>query len=215
MASIKQLQDGLLHDLAPPLATHGFMHRLRSQSYYKDNHSGKSAFHVSFIKHRGDVDLTADVAIRIEALEELVNADDAGISAKDSKATFSIGAELGNLSDGKPQRWTLVTPDDVPSVVPSIVAAFESIGLPFLSRYADPKAALELLVRNDTQSRRVSPIAVLRWKQIVGLALLLGDSRLDHLIDSGTKYLQERRDPQLEGFLAFVKGVRHRAQLSS
>jgi hypothetical protein len=40
------------------------------QSFYKDVSEGRSVFHISFIRHEADIDVTADVAVRIDVKED-------------------------------------------------------------------------------------------------------------------------------------------------
>ena len=212
MSSIKELQDALLVELDDQLATYGLKRPARSQSYYRKEPWGKTAFHVSFIKHRTDCDLTADVAVRIDELEKLVNANNPRIAASERNKTFSLGAELGNISEGRPKRWTLATLEDVKRVVPSVMATFQTVGLPYIERYASLQNAFEALTPNDRASWLHSPFHGERCKQIVALAFLLGKvGELDGLIQDCSRFLNDRNDSELADFLAFAEEIRRRA----
>ena len=60
---------------------------------------------MSFIKHAHGCDVTADVAIRVDALEDLLNEWNATLSKAERKQTHSMGAELGNISEGRASAW--------------------------------------------------------------------------------------------------------------
>lgn len=212
MNSIKELQDASLVELDDQLATYGFKRPARSQSYYRKAPWGRSAFHISYIKHRTDCDLTADVAVRIDELEQLVNANNPSIAEAERNKTFSLGAELGNISEGRPKRWTLATLEDVTRVVPSVMAMFREVGLPYIERYASLQNAFEALRPNDRASWLHSPFHGERCRQIVALALLLGKvDQLDGTIQDCTRFLRDRNDPELADFLTFAQEIRRRA----
>ena len=116
----------------------------REQSFTRKTLFGRQTFHVSFIRHAHDCDVTGDVAIRIDDLEDLLNEWNATLSKAEQKQTHSMGAELGNLSEGRQRRWTLASEDDIPEVVSSVMALFESVGLPYLEKYSD----LDIFLRN-------------------------------------------------------------------
>jgi hypothetical protein len=208
---MKELQDAFLAELDDQLAKYGFERPARS-SYYRKEPCGKSAFHISFIKHRTDCDLTADVAVRIDELEQLVNANNPRIAKSERNKTFSLGAELGNISEGRPKRWTLATLEDMNRIVPSVMSTFREVGLPYIERYASLRNAFEALKPNDRASWLHSPFHGERCRQIVALAFLLGKvEQMDGIIQDCTRFLKDRNDPELAGFLAFAEAIRRRA----
>jgi hypothetical protein len=128
------------------------------------------------------------------------------------KHTHSLGVELGYLDEGKQRRWNLASHDDVAAVVPSIMALFESVGLPYLERYADPEQALQVLSGDDQASRLHAPFHDVRARRAIALAYVLGHiDQLDGLVAEKTRFLQERGDPGLPGFLEFAEEIKRRA----
>src|ERR1700761_3414661 len=97
-----EVQKRLLNEIGGRVAVWGFNSKPSGQSFYRKVPSGKWAFHISFIPHKEDLDLTADVALRNEAVEGLVGQYDAKLSTIESRKSMTLGAELGNLSIGKP-----------------------------------------------------------------------------------------------------------------
>lgn len=57
--------------------------------------------------------MTTDVAIRFDKLENLINENNKFLSEREKKATFSIGAELGNIREGRQKRWTVSGEGDI------------------------------------------------------------------------------------------------------
>ena len=109
---------------------------------------------MSFIKHAHECDVTADVAIRVDALEDLLNEWNATLSKAERKQTHSMGAELGNISEGRQRRWTLATEDDIPEAVSSVMELFESVGLP----YREETRVLSLAGRAAAQAAPLSSV---------------------------------------------------------
>jgi hypothetical protein len=216
MAAMKELQDGLLAELDKALAEYGLKRPARSQSFYGKTPWGKSAFHISFMKHRDNSDVTADVAVRIDELEQLVNENNPRIVEPEKRKTFSLGAELGNISEGRQKRWTLATRRDVEPVAFSVLTTFRNVALPYIEKYANPQNAFEALKPNDRASWLHSPFHAERCKQIVALALLLRRvNDLDQVIEACADFLRDRNDPELGDFLDFAQGIRARAAASA
>jgi hypothetical protein len=212
MGYVKDLQDGFFAALARRMAEHGFESRPRDQSFTRKTPVGRQTFHVSFIKHANGCDVTADVAVRIDRLEDLLNEWNGTLSKSERKQTHSMGAELGNISEGRQRRWTLAGEDNIPEAVSSTMALFESVGLPYLQKYSDLEQALAALSGDDRPSWLHSPFHDLRAQRAIGLAFVLGrHERMDELIAAKTRFLRERNDPGLDRFLAFAKDIKGRA----
>src|SRR5207247_2229217 len=129
------LTDALLTELDASMKPRGFVRRQRTQSFRRDEGSHCSWFHVSFIRHDDDVDVTADVSISHYAIEETLNHNRHDLSAREKRLTSTIGVELGNLLGIGNKRWTLTQVADVPGVSADILDWFGRIGEPWLSRF--------------------------------------------------------------------------------
>jgi hypothetical protein len=217
MASLKDLQDQLLAAVAPGLAARGFPRWASGQSFSRITPFGRQTFHLGFIKHASDVDVTADVAIRIDALEDLLNEWNGTLSTAERKRTHSLGAELGNIAEGRQHRWALASDQDVPTTAASVIARFEAVGLPYIQRYSDLDHALEALSGDDRAAWLHAPVHDVRASRAVGLAFVLGQlDRLDGLVAAKTRFLHERSDPGLPRFQAFANEIlRRRDEVSS
>ena len=101
--------------------------------------NGSQTLHLSFIVHpKVDFDVTADVAIRFDDVQEemLFSADTPVKGTVGAKTLMSFGAELGNIRDGRQQRWTVRNQEDITSVSADIVSAFYEVGLPYLETFS-------------------------------------------------------------------------------
>lgn len=189
MASFKDLKRQIYEEVAERVTGLGFKKRVSRRSYEKDFPEGKMSFHLAYISHARDFHVTVDVAVRFDALEDLVNADEIRMSEKDKKSTFSFGVELGNLSIGEQRRWVVANQSDIANVADSIVSAFREIGVPYLETYSDMEMAYELLSRDDPGVWKHAPIHELGARSALGLAYLLGKRDLADLVNRKTQEL--------------------------
>jgi len=211
MTQIKELEKALLTELSKHVGKYDFDTKVRGQSFYKQMPFGRLAFHLSFIKHKTDFDATVDVAVRFDDLEDLINQYRGRISEAQKKNTFTLGAELGNLSEGRQKRWTVATLDDIKPVAESIMDAFVLIGLPYLEKYSNMKTTLETLSGDDSAAWLHAPIHDDRAKLAIALAFLLGDrERFSKLAAAKTEFLESRKDPGLQSFMQLRDALKHR-----
>lgn len=199
---INELERDLLREIAKRIGEFGFDKKAIGQSFYRKTPFGREAFHLSFIEHATNFDITADVAIRFDALEELVTEGDELLTKKEKSKSFSLGAELGNISEGKQKRWTVSDPVDVESVCRSIMDAFVAIGITYLDKYSNLESALEALSGDDKTAWLHMPIHGARAKRAIGLAFLLGQrEKFLEIASAKTKFLTSRNDLCLQSFL--------------
>lgn len=190
---ISNLQDDLLERLARPLRDLGFSARLQQQRYVREELIGEWIVHVGFARHRSDVDATIDLAIRSHALEKLFK------RSGDSKAAAAtVGAELGNIVDGRPRRWTIAAVTDIDAVAREMSQEIQRFGLAWFQRFATLPEIYSTLRRHDRSSWLYSPIHSRRCLTVVALALALGGmERAQEVASDCRSYLFTRRDLQL------------------
>lgn len=206
---LKQLQNQLLSELSEPLKTQGF--KRTKQSFVRDTPGAKQIFHLAFIDHKDDFDITADVAVRHHPVEELVNEFNPLLREKEKSQTATIGIELGNLSQGKQRRWTVSQPSDIPPVSASLLEAFQSMGLPYLERYTSLDDTFSVLSADDPAAWLHSPIHHERAKRAIAAAFLLRlRDRFEQLVDAKARFLESRKDFGLEGFKSFADALEKR-----
>jgi hypothetical protein len=189
---MRHIQKLVLSKLGERVAPLGFRKR-PDQSFEKRFDWGRTALHLCFMKHDDDFDVVADVAVRFDALEELINRNNTGLSEKRRKETFSIGVELGNLSQRRPIRWTVGDESDVEPAVDQILDRFLNIGIPYIEEFSDLRRVLEVLANDGPDSWLYSPFDGRRAKQAVAVAWLLRDEeRLRSLIAAKAAFLERR-----------------------
>ena len=117
--------------------------------------------------------MTADVAIRFDEVEHLVNQYKDFLTDAEKNKTCTLGAELGNIREGRPMRWTLNNLEDIDSIAGSILKAFETIGLPYLDTYSSMERTYEALIGDDRSAWLHSPFHDERALRAIALAFLV------------------------------------------
>jgi len=192
----RAIERGLLRDFGERVARLGFSSRPIGQTFLKPMHGGVSAAHLSFIEHENDFDVTVDVAIRFDAVEELVNQSNSLLSPKEKSATFTLGVELGNLLNGRPNRFTVSNSNDVATVSQQIVESLKEVGIPYIERFSNPNDAYEILSRDDHAAWLHSPIHSERAKRACAFLVVLGRrSELQAISERKLSFLESVQDP--------------------
>jgi hypothetical protein len=198
--SIRQRQ--LLELLRDRLARDGFVLKLRDQSFYKKADFGALAVHLAFMNGQVEFDVTMDVAVRFNSVEDLVH------PSSKKAMTFTMGCELGNLESGARQRWTVAEASDVARVSEAIYKKFEKVGRPYLERYSSIDAAYEVLQRDDRSGSLHSPLDDERAKRALAIAALRGRDEFEALLARKRPSLATSKNANLADFEAFVTAVR-------
>ena len=209
----KPWENQVLASVAERAAAFGFRYVSASQSCIKRVEGGKQALHLSFARHEGYFQVAADVAVRIDALEELVQANNPRLTSKEKKEKYSFGVELGNLRNGQYASWSVRSEADVPVAVLGIWDAFERHGLPYLQKHQDMAAAYELLSSNTREASMHSPIHAVRAQRAIALAILLGEKDLEALVERELAFVQSLEDPQLPTLELFISELREKGKL--
>jgi hypothetical protein len=208
-AELRGAQRALLQELGTRVTKYGFEPKPVGQSFYCDIPGGRWALHVSFIRHERDLDVTVDVAVRIDAIEQIVNRHDAEMSDAEKRRSATLGAELGNIVKREPLRWGVSDASDILVAVDGIVAAFEKIGLPYLKANSNVNAAYRVLASLDPRDWVHSPILGARCMRAVAAAHILGlNSDLDQLIHRCQDRLSREDDLYVSDFRALCDSLR-------
>ncbi len=208
MNKFKRLQDELLSAVGQQIEEFGFDKRPKSQEFSKKTPFGQATFHLAFIKHEDDFDVTADIGIRFDQVEELVNRDDKLLTKSDKAETYTIGSELGNLSEDRQKRWTVASADDVPILADSVTDSFRKVALPYVENFSDAKRVLEILSGDGPDSWLHSPLHDARAKRAVCMALTMYDEDVARkLAKAKLLFLEQRKDFGLSSFRAFLENI--------
>ncbi len=170
---MRELRKALLHAIGNRIREFGFEPKATGQSFRRQFPGGENRFHLAFIDHGSDFDITADVAVRFGAVEDMVNKYDGFISEREKNLTCSLGVELGNLAGTGQMRWHVKAVEDLDPAVIGIVEAFETIGVPYLQSASTLQSAYELL-SHPGKAWLHNPLPLARAKRVVAMAKLLG-----------------------------------------
>lgn len=205
---MKDIQRALLEAVGVRVVALGFDGKAVGQSFLRRISGGRASLHLAFIEHPKDFDVVADVAVRFDQLEDLVNATNSLLSKREKGQTYSLGAEIGNISGDGQRRWSVASLADVDTVADQVVTSFKEVGLPYLDRASTLEGALRLLTSPGRDAWLHSPIHASRVKRVVGLVKVMG--RVDELearAREGALLLEEIKDPGLLDFKRFVVGL--------
>lgn len=206
MREVTRLSNQFLLEIAKHVGKYGFSNKIKEQSFEKKTDFGKVCMHFSFIKFSEYFGITLDVGIRFDDLENLIHETNNLIPQRRKKETYSMGCELGNLSQGKPKCWAIEKDDDIIPVVLEIISFFEKVGIPYLEKYSDMCKAKEALSGDGPSAWLYSAIDNKRAKNAVGLTFLLDNmDAVLALAKIKEQYLKERNDFGLASFQSFVK----------
>lgn len=194
----------LLNRLGKHVSGLGWQPKPSRQAFVRKTEAGLATFHLSFIAHPDDIDVTADIAVRLDAVEELVSSVE-GRPLSGTKDRSTLGTDLGNLADGRQKRWTIRDSESVDAVAADIFREFQAFGVPYVERFSTLQAALEVLSRDDPSGWLHSPLPGARCLRAVAAASLLGE--IDRGIEIAARCdatLSSKRDPSLTAFRSLV-----------
>ncbi len=209
--ALREAERELLRLMGTRLDRIGFATRAKGQSFHRDTDGGRESIHLSFIEHEHNFHATADVAIRFDAVEDLVHRSNKLLSKREKASTFTMGAELGNLEDGEPYRVTITAREDLEQAVEQLIRKVEMVGLPYLEKYSHAEAAYDLLSRDGRDVWVHSPIHAERAKRACALLAVLGrHSDVQSLGEDKLSFLKSVNDPgtaAVSKFLAELQDI--------
>src|SRR5688500_16482556 len=106
---MKALRKRLLEEISTRLKPVGY--RKSEQTFVRDFPGGCWMFHVAFIPHAEDFDVTADIALRHDSIQDASRRYE-HLDAREKKKTATLGVELGNLRGTGQHRWTVSSESD-------------------------------------------------------------------------------------------------------
>jgi hypothetical protein len=212
MGRLRELMDLFLKQLAEPLSKHGFKYRSLRQHYYRITSTGKDFLHIAFITHHDNFDITADFAVRNDAIEDLINYHLPNyIITKDKKWTVTVGAQLGNVANltVEERRERVATEEDIPRALAGIIAQFETIALPCYSRFSSLESILAIASGDGKESRLFTAGPVGRAQVAFAGAYILRDKRLfEELEQRKMSLLQETKDLGVQDAINFAETLK-------
>jgi hypothetical protein len=207
MTHINSLQRELLKRVGEEVQHYGFS--LRSgREFMRQFPGGRTSFGLHFIKHENDVDITAHIAIRFDDVEELVNAGDQLLSNAEKRDTYTLGAELGNISGVGQKRWTIVSEEDLGAVADDIVRMFVDVAVPYADEFEDRQRTLQVLSGDGPESWLHNPFHSARAMRAVAMSMLIeGEEAAKSCASAKMAFMRARQEPDTAFFEAFVERV--------
>ncbi|MCS0320534.1 hypothetical protein [Vibrio diabolicus] len=203
--SIKSIQKKLLADLGEKLSVFGFNMKPKKQSYYRPTNNGWDCVHISFIDHDSDFDVTLDIAIRFNDVENLVNSNNEMLTSKEKSETSTLGVEIGNLSMNERLRWKVSSQEQLPTVIDSILKEYKTSGEEYFSKYSSLESVHKLLSSDEKIVWKHCPFHATRAKKAIAIAYLLGQSDIKDQINHKKQFLEDIKDFGLPSFLSFIE----------
>jgi len=211
MASMKKLTQMLLQQVGWQVEHLGFKIIPASQSFQREFPDGAQSLHLAFIRHKSDFDVTADIAIRLNVLQEALS--EGSPKPSEVRDAFSFGAELGNICEGRQKRWTVTSEADIPPVSRQILQTFMDVGLPYLERFSDKQTALNALSGDNKEAWLHMPLHNHRANLAIGLAYLLGNKEeFQRIAAHKLEFLIARKDTNPQKFIDFKEKLENRFQ---
>ena len=189
------------------LLQYGFDNRIYGQAFHKHIDAGRAAVHLSFHNYADDFDIAVDVAIRFDDLEDLKNEINTILNPKQKAETYSIGSELGNLSERKMKCWSVYVWTDIEPVVKSICKMIDEVAIPYIEKYQYMETAFEMMLRDDSKIWLFAPIHYERAMNALGLAKLLGKENIREIGDAKRKFLTDFNDFGLNIYNNFYEKI--------
>ncbi len=128
--SFKELKKEMIARLKLGLAGYGFAYKGNGMDFERRLPDVRWSFRVGWVKHHSDFDIIASVSVGLDALENLIRDIPTG-----SPSGYSMGGELGNISEGKQKRWSVRAHEDIEPSSKSLLESFAAVGLPYLEKY--------------------------------------------------------------------------------
>lgn len=223
MGFIKELQEQFLFELGQQVASLGFKWKRKSWEFSQRARDTdvEHVLHVTFIRHRTDVDVKADVGLRHDGIERVFHdlmrdrcPPELRLTSRQEKESGTLGATLDNLG-GKPVRWTLASPADIPAATAGVASTFRQVGLPYLDRLTTLEQIAAALADDGPNAWLYLPFRDIRASKAVIAAFLLGDrDRFDELVERKARLLQEKHDRGLGDFQVIAQGLTKRWKAS-
>jgi hypothetical protein len=201
---MKETREALHQALCKRLEPLGFKYKASEHSHLRPIAVGRHSFHIAY-HYYDHLCVAADVAVRLDELEDLLNTTRSWMSPREKRATYSLGAELGNIAGTGYRSWDVPSLDEVDRVADDVVASFKAIGLPYLERASTLESAYRLLTSPGRSAWLHAPFHWDRAACVVGLAMLTNrEQKLPQIVENCVRMLEELKDPNLKDFLAFL-----------
>ncbi len=169
-----------------------------------------------FVPHQdSNFDVTLDIAVRIDDVENIVNGEDQLLSIEEKRRTATVGCEIGNLTMGRQKRWTISTSEDVNKFIAEVGTMITSVVLPYVEKFSNLESLLTVLSSDGREAWLHFPVHLGRCQRILSLTLVLGkDEELDTII-AKCEFILANLDPHsVSQFESFAYAIQKKATIN-
>ena len=199
--------------LEDKLSGTGFKKNLSRQALSRKTETGRQHIHLSLVSRISHVDVYVDLALRHDALDELVYENTVGwIDEKRKHETNTVGVDLGKLVGPLlPKPWSVDEKTDIDSVAESITFDLMLFGLPYLEKYSDLEQIFSSLRRGGRDADLLNIVPLSKALNLVGLAFLLRRFEIfDDLIEQEGNWLNSIPNSGQQVFLDFATALKRK-----
>lgn len=204
---IKETQEMLMDLVGAKISSYGFSRHGKEQLFLRDMSLGWCAAHLSFIRSIDCFDITLNVAVRFEKVEEMVFRASKQISKKAKRLTATIGLDVSNYTEGSRKRWHVDGETDLDETAQAISNYFSKYGLPYLEKFSDVETAFGVLKSETKEAWLHSPVHHMRAKRALAFAVVFFPDQVAKIAKSKSEYLNSRKDYGADDFAQFAKEV--------
>ena len=209
MIALKELRAHLYTAVGAAVAEFGF--KTEKMVFRRPIEGGSQTLPLAYIRHATDFDVTANIAVRFDDVQDLRLDGNKTIKPSEARHLMSFGAELGNIQGSGQKRWTIRESADIPEVVPQIITTFKEIGLPYLDKFSDRRTALEVVAKDGPTAWLLMPVHDARAKLALALCVVLHDREsFETILAHKLEYLAARNDWGLAEVREFGDRMRDR-----
>ena len=180
----------LLRAVGKQLATRGFPARPSGHSFRRKTAFGFCAVHLNIAESEYQLMVAVHVSVRLDEIENIVNACSEGIPEVEKKRSSTIGGELGNMLNGQRREWRVDAASSADGVAHQIFDWIVQGGLPYFERFSTKEAILEVLGKQDMEAWLNG--GNLLGERAIALALLVGG------VDSARRMIASKREHMMQ-----------------
>lgn len=198
MRSWKLEFETMLGHLGTLLAEAGFRTHIAKQSFTRKTEIGIDTFHIQRSRHFDGMNISADVAIRCDAIENFLFELYRGVmrpgrlGPEVRKGMATLGKGVGYLlPGGRSQMWPVRNVDEARDVANKLFDSYSGIAEPhFFSVYTSLESIYDALNDDDERHLTIGGYSTARAAVVAAILLKLDERQLGALIRSKARALE-------------------------
>jgi hypothetical protein len=199
MRSWKLEFEALLQHLGSLLSAAGFRTYIAMQSFKRNTKIGTDTFHIQRGRHFDGMNISADAAIRCDAIETFLYDLYQGVmrpgklGPEINKGMATLGKGVGYLvPQGRLQMWPVRNADDAKEVAAKLFESYVTIAEPYFFRtYTSLQTIYDALNDDDARQLTIGGYQTARTVIVAAILLKLNERELSALIRSKARALED------------------------